>query len=84
MRGFVGETNAYIRALFLVGGAIHGLIATVVTMLLFLPLAVWLGPKAERFFGGPNLYDYYLANFLRHGRRTNRFIGSNPERRDEG
>ena len=60
----VGATNAYIRAPFLVEGAIHGLIATVVTMLLFLPLAVWLGPKAERFFGGPNLYDYYLTNFF--------------------
>jgi cell division transport system permease protein len=60
----VGATNSYIRGPFLVEGVIHGLLATIVTTIIFLPLASWLGPKAEHFFGGPNLYNYYLSNFL--------------------
>lgn len=60
----VGASNAYIRGPFMAEGVLHGLIAAVVTMLAFWPLSRWLGPKADRFFGGPDLYDYYLSNFL--------------------
>ena len=60
----VGASNSYIRGPFLVEGMIHGLFATIVTMVIFWPLAVWLGPKASRFFGGPNLFNYYLSNFV--------------------
>ena len=60
----VGASTARVRSPFLVEGVIHGAIASVLTMLAFWPLAAWLGPKADRFFGGPNLLNYYLSNFL--------------------
>lgn len=60
----VGATNSYIRGPFLVEGIIHGVISSLITALAFFPLAAWLGPKADRFFGGPNLYHYYISNFL--------------------
>ncbi len=59
----VGATNSYIRGPFLIEGVIHGLLAAILTAIIFIPLAVWLGPKAETFFGGPNLNSYYLSNF---------------------
>lgn len=60
----VGATNSYIRGPFLVEGIIHGILATVAAMAIFWPLSIWLGPKAERFFGGPDLFNYYMSNFL--------------------
>lgn len=60
----VGAKNSYIRGPFIVEGAMHGALATVLTMAAFYPLTLWLGPKADRFFGGPNLFDYYLNNFF--------------------
>ena len=60
----VGAANSYIRGPFLVEGMIHGLLASIATIVIFWPLVAWLGPKAERFFGGPNLLDYYFSNFL--------------------
>src|SRR3989344_3663538 len=60
----LGITLALSAIAFLVEGVIHGAIASVLTMLAFWPLAAWLGPKADRFFGGPNLLNYYLSNFL--------------------
>jgi len=60
----VGATNAYIRGPFLVEGIIHGVLATIAAMAVFWPLSIWLGPKAERFFGGPNLFNYYFSNFI--------------------
>ncbi|MDP3784792.1 MAG: permease-like cell division protein FtsX [bacterium] len=60
----VGASNAYIRGPFIMEGVLHGLIASLLTMLAFWPIVRWLGPKADRFFGGPDLYDYYLSNFF--------------------
>ncbi|MDP3762737.1 MAG: permease-like cell division protein FtsX [bacterium] len=60
----VGASTARVRSPFLVEGVIHGAIASVFATLAFWPLAAWLGPKADRFFGGPNLLNYYLSNFL--------------------
>jgi len=59
----VGARNSYIRGPFIVGGVLYGIIAVAITMAIFYPLTLWLGPQAERFFGGPDLFGYYLANF---------------------
>ncbi len=60
----VGADNAFIRGPFLVEGVIHGTLASIVALVILWSLSAWLGPKAERFFGGPNLYDYYFSNFV--------------------
>ena len=60
----VGASNTYIRSPFIVIGAMYGLCAALITVLLFFPLTYWLGPLTERFFVGINLYQYYLHNLL--------------------
>jgi cell division transport system permease protein len=60
----VGATNRYIRGPFLIEGVLYGFISTVITMLIFYPLTLWLGPRIERFFGEINIFHYYLNNFF--------------------
>jgi cell division transport system permease protein len=59
----VGAGKGYIRAPFIVEGILYGLIAGTVTLLLFYPLTWWLGRATERFFGGINVFTYYLSHF---------------------
>jgi cell division transport system permease protein len=59
----VGASNTYIRGPFVVEGIMYGVIAGIVTLIVFYPLALWLGPVTASFFGSINLFDYYLANF---------------------
>ena len=60
----VGATNNYIRGPFMIEGILYGIISATVAMIIFYPLTLWLGPKAEQFFGGPNLFNYFMANFF--------------------
>lgn len=60
----VGATNNYIRGPFIVAGMLYGFVAALITVILFYPLTMWLGPKAEGFFGGPNLFAYFIGNFF--------------------
>ncbi len=60
----VGASNKYIRSPFVVEGILYGLVSSIVTMVLFYPLTYWLGPLSERFFGGVNIFYYYLDNFF--------------------
>lgn len=59
----VGAESFYIRAPFMIEGMLEGLVAGVVTLLLFYPLTWWLGASTEDFFGGINVFTYYLAHF---------------------
>jgi cell division transport system permease protein len=58
----VGTGNMYIRGPFMLQGGMYGFIAGLLTMAIFYPLLVWLGPRTETFFE-LNLLDYYLSNF---------------------
>ncbi len=59
----VGGNNAYIRGPFLIEGTMYGAISSIITMVLFYPVTLWLGQTTENFFGGINLFEYYLSNF---------------------
>lgn len=59
----VGAGSLYIRAPFMVEGMLQGLIAGIVTLLLFYPLTWWLGASTADFFGGINVFTYYLTHF---------------------
>ena len=59
----VGAGQWYIRLPFLVEGVMYGLIAGIVTMLLFYTLTWWLGNATEGFFGGISVFSYYVSNF---------------------
>lgn len=60
----VGAENSFIRGPFLVVGILYGVVSAIITMILFYPLTLWLGPKAAGFFGGPNLFEYFVSNFF--------------------
>lgn len=60
----VGANSFYIRAPFMVEGVLYGLIAGLVTLLIFYPLTWWLGGATGNFFGGVNIYNYFVGNFL--------------------
>ena len=59
----VGADQMYIRAPFMVEGVLYGAIAGMFTLALFYPFTYWLGSATENFFGGVNVFSYYLHNF---------------------
>jgi len=59
----VGAGQFYIRAPFMVEGTLYGLISGIITLLLFYPLTWWLGGATQGFFGGVNIFGYYVSNF---------------------
>ncbi len=60
----VGASNMYIRGPFVVGGIIYGFIAALIAMALFYPATLWLGGTTTEFFGGVNLFEYYVKHFF--------------------
>lgn len=59
----VGASAFFIRAPFMVEGVLYGLVAGVITLLLFYPLTWWVGRSTADFFGGINVFTYYLGHF---------------------
>src|SRR6185312_9206716 len=59
----VGAGQGYIRWPFMVEGMMYGLIAGIITMLLFYPLTFWLGRSTSDFFGGVSVFSYYVSHF---------------------
>jgi len=60
----VGASTTYIQGPFVVVGVIYGLVAGILTLLVFLPITYWLGATTEDFLSGFNVFSYYLRNFL--------------------
>lgn len=58
----VGASNTFIRGPFVVQGALYGLVAGVLTLLIMYPVTYYLGPATEIFFG-INIFNYYVASF---------------------
>ncbi|MBY0376461.1 FtsX-like permease family protein, partial [Patescibacteria group bacterium] len=59
----VGASEMGVRGPFMVEGAIYGIVATVVTLVLFFPITLWFGKKMTGFLG-LNMYQYYVSNFI--------------------
>lgn len=59
----VGASTSYIQGPFVTVGIIYGLAATLISLILFLPITYWIGKVTEDFFIGMNLFSYYLHNF---------------------
>jgi cell division transport system permease protein len=59
----VGAENHYIRGPFLVEGMIYGVISSIITMILYYPMTLWVGANMTSFLG-LNLHDYYISNFF--------------------
>lgn len=59
----VGASKMYVRGPFMVAGVIYGVIATFITLIIFLPVTFWLGHSMTNFFGF-NIFDYFISNFI--------------------
>lgn len=59
----VGANNSYIRGPFIVEGLMYGIVGAVVVLIMFYPLTYWLGGSTANFFGGINIFAYYLSHF---------------------
>lgn len=60
----VGASGKYITGPFLVTGAMYGIVASIITLILFWPFTFWLGPITERFFVNVNIFNYYMGSFF--------------------
>lgn len=58
----VGAGNMFIRGPLILQGVMYGLVAGVLTLLIFYPFVLWLGPGTEVFFG-LNVFTYYVSDF---------------------
>jgi len=59
----VGAGTRYVRGPFVIEGILYGLVASIVTIILFFPITFWLGERLSAFLG-INLHDFYLSNFF--------------------
>ncbi|MBX4181633.1 ABC transporter permease [Candidatus Parcubacteria bacterium] len=60
----VGASSSYIQGPFLVVGIIYGVVAGLLTLILFFPLTYYLGGATQNFFIGLNMFSYYLRHIL--------------------
>ena len=58
----MGAQNMYIRGPFVIEGMLYGALAAVITLVLLYPTTLWIGPKTADWFGGLNLFSYYIGN----------------------
>ena len=59
----VGASKLRVHGPFMVEGVIYGVVATIVALIIFWPITVWLGRNMTDFLG-LNMYNYYLSNFF--------------------
>ncbi len=59
----VGAGHWYVRGPFMIAGILYGAISGVLVLAIMYPIAAWLGPSSERFFGSFNVFDYYTSSF---------------------
>lgn len=59
----VGAGSKYVKGPFIVSGILVGICASLLTILIFIPISIWLGNNMTDFIG-LNLYQYYKSNFL--------------------
>lgn len=59
----VGASKMRVRGPFMIEGAIYGVIATFITLILFWPATAWIGHNMTNFLG-LNVYQYFISNIF--------------------
>jgi cell division transport system permease protein len=59
----VGAGSRYVQGPFIISGILVGVCASLLAILIFIPISIWLGNNMTDFIG-INLYQYYKSNFL--------------------
>lgn len=58
----VGANNMFVRGPFIVEGIMYGMMAAIVATALFYPVTLWLKGATNDFYGGIDLFFYYITN----------------------
>jgi cell division transport system permease protein len=58
----VGASNMFVRGPFVVEGIMYGIVAAIIATALLYPVTLWLKGATESFYGGTDLFIYYLQN----------------------
>lgn len=58
----VGANNSFVRGPFVVEGMMYGAVAGILATALFYPATLWLRDATDNFYGGIDLFSYYLGN----------------------
>ncbi|MDE2031144.1 MAG: permease-like cell division protein FtsX [Patescibacteria group bacterium] len=59
----VGASPRYIQGPFVVSGVLVGVAASLITILMFIPISIWLGNQMTDFIG-INMFTYFKDNFI--------------------
>ncbi len=59
----VGADNWFVRGPYIVEGILYGLTSGIIVLFLFYPIALYLGPITENFFGTFNVLTFYISEF---------------------
>lgn len=59
----VGASHWFVRGPFMIAGVLYGVVSGVMVLVILYPLAAWIGPGSERFFGTFNVFDYFIGSF---------------------
>lgn len=59
----VGAGSKYVKGPFVVSGILVGICSALLSIIIFIPISIWLGNHMTDFIG-INLYQYYKSNFL--------------------
>lgn len=59
----VGAGSKYVQGPFIVSGVLVGISASLLSIIIFIPISIWLGNNMTDFIG-INLYQYYKSNFI--------------------
>lgn len=59
----VGASNKYIRGPFVVAGIMYGVVSAFLTLALLYPATLWVSSVTKTFFGGFDVFGYYLQSF---------------------
>jgi cell division transport system permease protein len=64
VKRLVGASTRYIKGPFVVSGLMYGFVATILALILLLPMTYWAGPYTLDLGTGVNLFSHYLASML--------------------
>ncbi|MCA9352827.1 ABC transporter permease [Patescibacteria group bacterium] len=64
IKRLVGAEHRYTRGPFIVMGALYGISAALLTMIVLYPMTHWVGVYTKTFFGGMDIFNYYLINAI--------------------
>lgn len=60
----VGASNWYIRGPFLIEGALYGIFAALITLIIITPSLLYLSPRIGSFLPEINIFSYFIGNIF--------------------